>query len=70
MAGYAPLQPRHGYEHEVPPRPWRLQLKGVEEAKIECARKFFASLNDKADNNGVKYDVVKDYDSLLSLVSA
>jgi len=47
-----------------------LQLKGVEEAKIECARKFFASLNDKADNNGVKYDVVKDYDSLLSLVSA
>jgi type III restriction enzyme len=47
-----------------------LQLKGVEEAKIECARKFFASLNDKADNNSVKYDVVKDYDSLLSLVTA
>lgn len=47
-----------------------LQLKGAEEAKIECARKFFASLNDKADNNAVKYDVVKDYDSLLSLVTA
>ena len=47
-----------------------LQLKGVEEAKIECARKFFASLNDKADNNAVMYDVVKDYDSLLSLVTA
>jgi len=47
-----------------------LQLKGVEEAKIECARKFFASLNDKVGNNGVKYDVVKDYDSLLRLVTA
>jgi type III restriction enzyme len=47
-----------------------LQLKGVEEAEIECARKFFASLNDKADDNGVKYGVVKDYDSLLGLVAA
>lgn len=45
-----------------------LQLKGVEEAKIECARKFFASLNDKAENNGVKYDVVGSYDSLLQIV--
>ena len=47
-----------------------LQLKGVEEAKIECARKFFASLNDKAENDGVKYDVVDSYDSLLQLVGA
>jgi type III restriction enzyme len=46
-----------------------LQLKGVEEAKIECARKFFASLNDKAEN-GVRYDVVDSYDSLLGLVAA
>jgi type III restriction enzyme len=45
-----------------------LQLKGVEEAKIECARKFFASLNEKAENDGVKYDVVDTYDSLLQLV--
>ncbi|SDC08642.1 type III restriction enzyme [Raineyella antarctica] len=45
-----------------------LQLKGVEEAKIECARKFFASLNDKAENEGVRYDVVDSYDSLLQLV--
>ncbi len=42
-----------------------LQLKGVENAKIECARKFFASL----DNQAVKYDVVKDYDALLQLVT-
>ena len=45
-----------------------LQLKGVENAKIECARKFFASLNDKADHGAVQYDVVDSYDSLLQLV--
>ncbi|HYD51141.1 MAG TPA: DEAD/DEAH box helicase family protein [Gemmatimonadaceae bacterium] len=45
-----------------------LQLKGIEEAKIECARKFFATLNDKAEHDGVKYDVVDSYDSLLQLV--
>ncbi|GAB3919116.1 DEAD/DEAH box helicase [Microlunatus endophyticus] len=47
-----------------------LQLKGVEEAKIECARKFFASLNDKAENDGVKYDVVDTYENLLALVGS
>lgn len=47
-----------------------LQLKGVENAKIECARKFFASLNDKSEHDGVKYDVVDSYDSLLQLVGA
>lgn len=47
-----------------------LQLKGVENAKIECARKFFASLNDKADRGAVQYDVVDSYDSLLQLVGA
>ncbi|MBO1031392.1 DEAD/DEAH box helicase family protein [Tessaracoccus sp. SD287] len=45
-----------------------LQLKGVENAKIECARKFFASLSDKS-HEGVKYDVVDSYDSLLQLVT-
>lgn len=47
-----------------------LQLKGVENAKIECARKFFASLNHKAEREGVRYDVVDSYDSLLQLVGA
>lgn len=47
-----------------------LHLKGVENAKIECARKFFASLNAKAGNGAVKYDVVDSYDSLLQLVGA
>ena len=47
-----------------------MQLKGIEEAKSECARKFFASLSSKAEQGEVKYDVVDSYDSLLSLVGA
>jgi type III restriction enzyme len=47
-----------------------LQLKGVENAKIECARKFFAALNAKSEDEGVRYEVVDTYDSLLQLVSA
>jgi type III restriction enzyme len=46
-----------------------LQLKGVEDAKIECARKFFASLNEKNGEN-VKYEVVTDYTDLMQLVTA
>ena len=45
-----------------------LQLKGVEDAKIECARKFFASLNEKRGQD-VKYDVVTDYTELMQLVA-
>jgi type III restriction enzyme len=45
-----------------------LQLKGVEDAKIECARKFFASLN-VTNGQGVTYDVVTDYTELMQLVS-
>lgn len=46
-----------------------MQLKGIEEAKIECARKYFASLGDKAKHSDVQYDVVDSFDSLLALVS-
>lgn len=45
-----------------------LQLKGVEDAKIECARKFFASLNEK-NGQDVKYDVITNYTELLQLVT-
>lgn len=45
-----------------------LQLKGVEDAKIECARKFFASLNEKHGQD-VKYGVVTDYTELMQLVA-
>jgi len=44
------------------------QLKGAEEAKIECARKFFKSLNEK-NGEDVKYDVVTDYTQLMQLVT-
>jgi len=45
-----------------------LQLKGVEEAKIQCARKFFASLG--TNGQAVKYDVVTDFSELMQLVGA
>ena len=45
-----------------------LQLKGAEQAKIDCARKFFKSLNAKHDYD-VRYDVVTDYSTLMSLVT-
>ncbi|XBB66381.1 DEAD/DEAH box helicase family protein [Nocardioides sp. WV_118_6] len=45
-----------------------LQLKGIENAKIECARKFFASVSEK-DGQDVKYDVVTDYAELMQLVA-
>ena len=45
------------------------QLKGVEDAKIECARKFFASLSEK-NGNDVTYDVVADYTELMQLVTS
>jgi type III restriction enzyme len=45
-----------------------LQLKGVEDAKIECARKFFASLNEKY-NQDVTYHAVTDYTELMQLVA-
>lgn len=45
-----------------------LQLRGIEDAKVECARKFFASLSDRSDRN-VTYDVVTDYSQLMQLVA-
>lgn len=45
-----------------------MQLRGAEQAKIDCARKFFESVNAK-NGHAVKYDVVTDYSKLMSLVS-
>jgi type III restriction enzyme len=45
-----------------------LQLKGMENAKIACARKFFAELSQKG-NKSVTYDVVTDYSDLMQLVN-
>ena len=41
------------------------QLRGAEEAKIECARRHFEVIS----NSQIKYDVVKDYQSLYNLVT-
>ncbi len=43
-----------------------LQLREVERAKIECARKHFLAIS----NNKVKYSVVSSYDDLLTVVTA
>ncbi|WP_010542391.1 type III restriction-modification system endonuclease [Dietzia alimentaria] len=45
-----------------------LQLRGVEDAKIECARKFFAEVNQKFEGQ-VKYDVADSYSKLMELVT-
>ena len=45
-----------------------MQLKGAELAKIDCARKFFETLN-AVDDHDVKYDVVTDYGQLMQLVA-
>ena len=42
-----------------------LQLRGVERAKIECARKLFSELSDA----NVRYDAVDSYESLLGIVN-
>lgn len=41
-----------------------LQLRGIEDAKIQCARKHFEALN--SDN--IKYDVVSSYKDLMEIV--
>jgi type III restriction enzyme len=45
-----------------------MQLRKMEEVKIDCARKFFAELS-KRDNSEVKYEVVTDYSTLMSIVT-
>ena len=42
-----------------------LELRDVEKAKIECARKHFESIS----NGTVKYDVVDSYDSLIDILT-
>ncbi|MBF0585404.1 DEAD/DEAH box helicase family protein [Prosthecochloris sp. N3] len=45
-----------------------LQLRGIEERKIDCARKFFARLNETIDAEKVNYGVVTDFDELMEIV--
>ena len=41
-----------------------MQLRGVEQAKIACARKLFNEISD----TDVRYDAVDSYEKLLELV--
>jgi len=41
-----------------------MQLRGVEQAKIACARKLFNEMSD----TDVRYDAVDSYEKLLELV--
>jgi len=45
-----------------------MQLRAVEEKKIECARKVFDKLNTQIATDRVKYDVVTDYGKLMEIV--
>jgi type III restriction enzyme len=45
-----------------------MELRGIEERKIECARKFFEEINRKIDPENVKYDVVNSYEKLMEIV--
>lgn len=46
-----------------------MQLRKIEEKKIDCARKFFEALNVKAGPEKVKYDVVTSFSKLLEIVT-
>lgn len=46
-----------------------LELRGGEEAKIACARKFFEELSSQANEHPVRYDVVTRYDELMDIVT-
>lgn len=47
-----------------------MELRAIEERKIECARKFFAEINRKIDSGRVKYDVVTNYGKVMELVGS
>jgi type III restriction enzyme len=45
-----------------------LELRGTEDSRIKCARKFFDEINRKVEADKVKYDVVDSYDTLMKIV--
>lgn len=45
-----------------------LELRAIEEKKIECAQKFFEEINRKVDTNQVRFDVVTSYEKLMEIV--
>lgn len=45
-----------------------MELRTIEQTKIECARKFFAEISRRIDPERVKYDVVTSYGKLMEIV--
>ncbi len=45
-----------------------MDLRPIEEKKIECARKFFEEINRRYAPENVKYDVVNSFDKLMEVV--
>lgn len=45
-----------------------MELRTIEEKKIECARKFFEEINRRINPEHVKYDVVTSYEKLIEIV--
>ena len=46
-----------------------MQLRKIEEKKIDCARKFFDKISLKAGSEKVKYDVVSSFSKLMEIVA-
>ena len=47
-----------------------MELRKIEETKIECARKFFDEMNKKISAESVRYDVVDSFDKLVEVVGS
>jgi type III restriction enzyme len=45
-----------------------MELRRIEETKIECARRFFNEVNRKIDPENVRYDVVDSFGRLMEIV--
>jgi len=45
-----------------------MKLRGIEEAKIKCARKFFDQISKRVTEDRIQYGVVTDYGRLMDLV--
>ena len=45
-----------------------LDLRGIEGRKIDCARKFFEKFGKAVSGENVKYDVITNYDKLMTAV--
>ena len=46
-----------------------MELRTIEEIKIECARKFFNELNHRINQDNVIYDVIDSYGKLMEVVN-